>query len=447
MSSLSGSALRVSISRAAFALALSLCAVHPASAKPRPARAAAPVWAAKPAGQVIFVVSIADQRLTVYDNGVPVERAPVSTGVEGHLTPRGVFTIIQKDRYHESNIYSNAPMPYMQRITWSGVALHEGHVTGRPASHGCIRLPHDVAVHLWTYAKIGMRVIVADRDVAPYAFSDPHLFAAAKHPPLAASAAAAPARFAQVADRVASDAAPAAAAATVAETTKPADAPTASETAKAAPVASAVAQEPQPTATIDTAPTATIGDAAPAADAKRDAQPGVGADAAKPSLVALPPPEPAISPRFPDAAAPIAIPAGAGHVSMFVSRRTGKLYVRRGFEPIFEAPVVIRDAATPLGLHVFTAMDVTDDETRWSAVDLEDPQAAPVVRRHKGEPAEAVAARRPSTAAEALDRIVIPDDVRAALADLIVPGASLIVSDQGFGRETGKGTDFVVLTR
>src|SRR5262249_45903725 len=109
-------------------------------------------------------------------------QGPVSTGVPGHPTPMGVFSIIQKDRYHHSNIYSGAPMPYMQRITWSGVALHEGVLPGVPASHGCIRMSHDFAARLWPITKLGIRVIVARPDVIPTDFSHPNLFVPKQKP-------------------------------------------------------------------------------------------------------------------------------------------------------------------------------------------------------------------------------------------------------------------------
>ena len=120
-----------------------------------------------PKGPLQIVVSIADQRVTLYSNGTRVAQGPVSTGVEGRPTPTGVFSIIQKDRFHHSNLYSNAPMPYMERITWSGVALHEGPLPGYPASHGCIRLSHDFAARLWVVARLGVRVIVAKNEVVP----------------------------------------------------------------------------------------------------------------------------------------------------------------------------------------------------------------------------------------------------------------------------------------
>src|SRR2546430_7212055 len=104
-----------------------------------------------PKGPLQIVVSIGTQKVTLFSNGVRVAQGPVSTGVPGRPTPTGVFSIIEKDRYHHSNLYSNAPMPYMQRITWSGVALHEGVLPGYPASHGCIRMSHDFAQKLWPH--------------------------------------------------------------------------------------------------------------------------------------------------------------------------------------------------------------------------------------------------------------------------------------------------------
>src|ERR1700726_1068357 len=96
-----------------------------------------------PKGPLQIIISIADQRISLFDNGALIARSSVSTGMEGHPTPLGGFSVIGKQRWHRSNIYSAAPMPYMQRITWSGIALHAGVVPGHPASHGCIRLKND----------------------------------------------------------------------------------------------------------------------------------------------------------------------------------------------------------------------------------------------------------------------------------------------------------------
>src|SRR5262245_8542379 len=137
---------------------------------------AADELAAKTKGVLTVVVSLDKQHLTLYSDGHPVAHTKVSTGTASHPTPTGVFSVIQKDRWHRSNIYGNAPMFFMQRITWSGVAMHQGFVTGQPASHGCIRLPEAFAKQLWPTTKLGVRVIVARSDVAPVPIAHDRLF-------------------------------------------------------------------------------------------------------------------------------------------------------------------------------------------------------------------------------------------------------------------------------
>jgi lipoprotein-anchoring transpeptidase ErfK/SrfK len=129
-----------------------------------------------PPGPLQVVVSIASQRVTVFSGGVPVAQSSISTGTATHPTPMGIFAIIGKNKWHRSNIYSGAPMPYMQRITWSGIALHQGVVPGYPASHGCIRLPEAFAIRLWGMTRLGARVIVTRDPVAPVAIAHPRLF-------------------------------------------------------------------------------------------------------------------------------------------------------------------------------------------------------------------------------------------------------------------------------
>ncbi|RYY42456.1 MAG: L,D-transpeptidase [Sphingomonadales bacterium] len=123
------------------------------------------IWAPElaPEGPVLVVVNIATQRLVAYRNGVPIGVSTISTGKAGHRTPLGVFPILQKAKWHRSNLYSNAPMPYMQRLTWGGVALHGGSLPGYPASHGCIRLPHSFAPLLFGATRLGMTVVVVDQ--------------------------------------------------------------------------------------------------------------------------------------------------------------------------------------------------------------------------------------------------------------------------------------------
>jgi lipoprotein-anchoring transpeptidase ErfK/SrfK len=132
---------------------------------------------AKPHGPLIIAVSIEQQKVRVYDSNGLFAESPVSTGMKGHSTPMGVFSVIQKHKLHHSNIYSNAPMPYMQRITWSGVAMHAGALPGYPASHGCIRMPMAFAMKMWNWTRMGARVIVTPGQITPARFAHPLLVA------------------------------------------------------------------------------------------------------------------------------------------------------------------------------------------------------------------------------------------------------------------------------
>src|SRR3982074_1147579 len=132
---------------------------------------------AKPQGPLIIAISIDQQKLRIYDaNGFDAE-TPISTGMRNHPTPMGVFSVIQKQKLHHSNIYSGAPMPYMQRITWSGIAMHAGVLPGYPASHGCIRMPMAFAVKMWNWTKMGARVVGTPGEMTPASFSHPLLVA------------------------------------------------------------------------------------------------------------------------------------------------------------------------------------------------------------------------------------------------------------------------------
>jgi hypothetical protein len=389
-----------------------------------------------PKGPLQIVVSIGNQKVTLFSNGVRVAQGPVSTGVPGHPTPTGVFSIIEKDRYHRSNLYSNAPMPYMQRITWSGVALHEGVLPGYPASHGCIRMSHDFAQKLWPITNLGVRVIVAHHELAPVEFAHPKLFAPKLKPPAPAIAMdggsegrrAAPAIVMAQATMpdAAIDAAP------QAEATKPASDATdeATEmTTTPAQMSPAVA-EPKPT------------DAAPS-----------GGDVVKPAPTVDP-----AKPAAPPTKAADQPTKRTGQVAVFVSRKEQKLFVRQGFVPLFDMPVVIDQPDQPLGTHVFTAMEVTDNGggMRWNLMTVPTDSSASTEQRDAGRksketpkeaPKPAVRLKPPATAAQALDRIQIPQEAVDRISELLTPGSSLVVSDEGLGRETGRYTEFIVLSR
>jgi lipoprotein-anchoring transpeptidase ErfK/SrfK len=149
----------------------------PKARRPSAKTAATKETNAKPQGPLIIAVSIDQQKVRVYDTNGLFAESPVSTGMKGHSTPMGVFSVIQKHKMHRSNIYSDAPMPYMQRITWSGVAMHAGVLPGYPASHGCIRMPMAFAVKMWNWTRMGARVIITPGQITPASFTHPLLVA------------------------------------------------------------------------------------------------------------------------------------------------------------------------------------------------------------------------------------------------------------------------------
>lgn len=152
--------------------------INPAMAEPSPVIVDGPIeqlaageylWAPEiaPQGPVTLIVNLQTQRAYVYRNGLPIGVSTVSTGRSGYETPTGIFTILQKDRDHVSNLYEDAPMPFMQRLTWGGIALHAGNLPGYPASHGCIRLPPEFAKLLYGVTKIGLTVVITNDSAVP----------------------------------------------------------------------------------------------------------------------------------------------------------------------------------------------------------------------------------------------------------------------------------------
>ena len=455
-----------------------------------------------PKGPIEIFVSIDQQKLHLYSDGVHVADTSVATGVPALPTPLGVFSVIQKQVFHRSNIYSGAPMPFMQRITWSGVALHEGENIGHRASHGCIRMPRDFAMRLYQLTKLGARVVVADGELKPSVFADPHLFVHKVVVPAPAAAAADPVKTAQVSDRT--KATDAVAAKSDAPPVVDANAPVlaTAEPVKTAPTGDdakttdAIAAKPDASplvdaqlvpvvAVSDAGKTAQTGDEAKMTDvaaAKPDALPTGNSGApplspAKPkSLDSLRGTEanPTLTVDASDGQIPIPLvkPAEAAQsaaerntpIAVFISRKEQRIYVRQNFEPMFDAAVIVEHPEQPLGTHLFTAMAYLGDGStfRWDVVSL--PAETPKSKRNeerdvrserhgKGRREDGSAAKLPGdlpppqTPAEALARIEIPQDIVARISELMVPGSSLIISDHGLGDETGEGTDFVVVTR
>jgi L,D-transpeptidase catalytic domain len=407
----------------------------------------------RPAGEpVMAIISLGSQRITVYDAKGWILQAPVSSGQKGRETPAGIFSVIQKEAEHYSNLYDDAYMPHMQRITWSGIALHGGPLPGYPASHGCIRLPYDFAARLFDETKLGMRVIVAPIDVTPVDIVHPALF---RSKPDAEAIAAARAKEAGEASskveqaRIAAvtafrDAARATMSVRAAENLKQrADAQLAAAERTVASAISPEAQEQAEDAKAKAAAKVSEVEAQLAA-AKAEAQPKLDAVAATRQAAAA-----AETARAAAADAAREAARELEPVSVFISRKTQRLYVRQAFQPILESPVTIQDPDRPIGTHVFTAMErASDVDLRWTVVSLESGhqggESDSPARGHSGGNVESMSAN-PSGAKEALDRIEIPQEILDRIAGMASPRSSLIVSDEALSPETGNGTEFVAL--
>ena len=399
---------------------------------------------------VMAIVSLQSQRITVYDAHGWILRAPVSSGQKGRETPAGIFSVIQKEAEHYSNLYDDAYMPHMQRITWSGIALHGGPLPGYPASHGCVRMPFDFAERLFDATRLGLRVIVAPTDVAPAEIVHPALVLSKPDAALAAARTAAAeeaARNADQARRAVGEAfreiTQAMAPVRVAENQKrKAEAQLAAAEAALGSVTPGEANEPAERAKAEAV--ARIAEVQlQLAAAKAELQPKL--DAVTTARQAA----------FAAEAARIAAVGAArelGPLSVLISRKTQQLYVRQGFEPVLEIPVTILDADRPIGTHIFTAMERANGETdmRWSVISLEGGRSRGGVSEPQGRVRAAggrIVEPMPTdtaSAKSALDRIVIPQEALDRIG-AIAPRSSLIITDEALSSETGKGTEFVVL--
>jgi lipoprotein-anchoring transpeptidase ErfK/SrfK len=527
--------------------------------------------AAKPQGPLIISISISRQNLKIYDANGFFAETPISTGMAGHPTPMGAFSVIQKQKLHHSNIYSGAPMPFMQRITWSGIAMHAGVLPGYPASHGCIRMPMAFAVKMYGWTKMGARVVVTPGELTPASFSHPllatqkvvpqpvaadmpraettakgdksaatdpastsgtsvasldlrlsighdsHIAAMDAPEPLTestrtADASSSPAITASV---TMSDAAPSTSPApgnaAVSASSAPAaedavsDQATGTTSQSKSGAAKSVAEllaangsESENKSDEANPPEAAAPEikaseivAADHADKKNDQAPA-SVDAAKtdakdditaqtpPAAIAkaVPKPDESVAattnepaadankdqarPSDSDKAAPakpaLAMAKGTGPISVFVSRKDGKLYVRQNFAPLFDVPVNIAPSDRPLGTHIFTAeADKSDSNIlRWSVITLpsrnaerrDDDERGSRHRKIAGAAEIAKPVPVADSPTEALDRLTIPADAMARINEALSTGGSIIVSDQGIAAgETGEGTDFIVSLR
>lgn len=453
----------------------------------------------KPApGPILAVVSLARQRISVYGSNGLIAHSGVSTGTRGHPTPTGVFSVVQKSRYHRSNIYSAAPMPYMQRITWSGVALHAGVLPGYPASHGCIRMSYPFAQELWGMTRIGARVVVAPDDPvaievahpalpvpimtpAPQETAEPPGDEPVKAEPVALTSkpaeTAAPrllnpmerARLARtetkaaaVATAKAAKAAVAASAARAAEASRTiADLRHAQLAAEAAATKLEAAK-----AAVEAAKTPEAAEQARAAQAAAESK----AEEAHRALAEVAEREAVKTPeafaaakvaweaeRASEAAAAAqkAAELGVEPVSVFISKKAGRLYVRQRWAPIYEAPVTFKDPDVMVGTHLYLAVGPAEDgrTLRWLSVYT--PPTAPVPHgakraRDRDQPAPAVSLpnwSKEMASSAVLDRVEMSEEANRFVSERLWTGAALIISDQGISNETGATTDFIVLTR
>ncbi len=374
------------------------------------------------------VVSRDQQSLVVYDGDTVVATSKVSTGKAGHATPTGIFSILEKRRRHELNIYSNAPMPFMQRLTWSGIALHgSNHVPDYPASHGCVRLPGKFAASLFKMTGYGMHVVISDRQIAPVEVASEMLFQPSESRPKGPALSDVPLR------------------------------PAIGEFNQSAVEVAMTDKRPSPVASDEEkVPIRILITRRGTQESVRDLQTllnTLGYDAGLPDGFSGPataaaieafqraeglPVEGKITPELIEA-----VFRKAGHSAPL----NGVLRVRRQFQPVFEAEVAIAEPEMALGTHLlqFQDLDTNTGQGKWFGMSLENRLPKTTKKRlgitAEGEP------DRPGALERTLSRITVPKDARERLAGLLANGSSLSITDTESGLETGEGTDFITVTR
>ncbi len=497
-----------------------LSAVAPESAlaqstRPRAAQSPAPRPASQPAGPLIGVVSLGSQKVTFYNRHGVVAQSPISSGRKGFETPEGVFSILERKEEHFSNLYDDASMPFMQRITWSGVAMHAGNLPGYAASHGCIRLPYSFAERLFGLTKLNTRIVVTQRDVVPQPIAHPVLFQPrlASEPPVAAAPSAAPPATPRPAPAFKSEGgaetpmmlgvrparpetpeatsptpAPQREVTTVLEAARVQQAAATQKAAEANKIADAAKLvvktrlvEAQKAERASKAQTALLkraeGKVVAAERATTRARSEEAAEKAKEAHTRALEELEAVKKLTDDlktaalerstevrSATDAAKAADAARnaaqaeariaarmldpISVFVSRKAGRLYVRQGRNPVFDVAFTIKDPQRPIGTHVFTAMeDAGPNQVRWNIVTVEGGQAdtPPPQSRKRGETSP-----RPApidVSGSVLTRLEFPQDLLDRITPYVQLGSSLVVSDHAPSIETGRNTDFVVQTR
>lgn len=528
-----GKLLRVASASLAVALAAHLSAPSANAQSKR----STPTKLENAEGPLLLQVSLNDQRMYVYDRNGFVTSTKVSSGRKGHETPVGIYSILEKKVDHTSNIYLDARMPHMQRLTQTGIALHGGVIPGYPASGGCVRLPFKFARQIFQHTSINGRVVIAPDVQSPVAFAHPALFS--RLPSAAARSdtrsGAAPSkskvdfsegllgiRAAHAATEPAGRTLESAAEARVAEreglvaaieranarSAAAVDAEKAARKAisqgystrkkarsarwrasKAAKKARGVvkyrerqlkrakSRVPENTSKIRADKLAALEakvaeEEARVAEAVREAE--AATEAAEKAAADLKAAETAIEDakearqtaraEIKDASAAVkeakkevanfdrAQENRDRPVSVFISRKSGKIRIRQGFSPVMEADVQIEDPEVPLNTFVFTALDWADDsqtDLQWMAVEvseLSDATTGAIKKRRRAKDIALPEGTDADRARRALDRITIPRRAADYIAEVAKPGSALIISDydKAHSETRYRGTDFIV---
>ncbi|MEM6461942.1 MAG: L,D-transpeptidase family protein [Pseudomonadota bacterium] len=421
----------------------------------------------KPSDPILMLVSLRNQSMHVYDGDRLVARSHVSSGKPGHRTPTGIFSILEKRRYHESNIYSQAPMPFMQRLTWSGIALHESDsVPGYPASHGCVRIPGGFAEALFGFTEKGAHVLITDEQVQPQPIMHRTLFypggaptdvdvqqqisSTALRTRVERSGSTSVIRVVELAARNESSEeqhSPVTIAKDI-DLRQGIDAVALPDAGDALLEHLSSSEPQQPIRVLITRRTgsqlvrdiqtmlAELGHSSGEADGYMGPETGAAISSFQKSQ-GLPPTGTASV----DIARLLHAETGRGAFP------TGHIYVRQGFEPVFDAPFNLADPATPLGTHFFAALPANSKsgQIRWVHASLADsPRPSPLLEIAVEAHSSFV---RQASVHAVLDRINLPTHLRERLTAMMVPGSSIAVTDNGLSSESHLGTDFIVLTR
>ncbi|TQN60870.1 L,D-transpeptidase family protein [Agrobacterium tumefaciens] len=378
-----------------------------------------------------ILVSKTDQSLALYENGEIIATSKVSTGKAGHETPSGIFSILEKRKYHESNIYSAAPMPFMQRLTWSGIALHEGKVPNYPASHGCVRLPSKFAKSLFGDTQRGVHVIITDRPVSLRFVQHPALFEPRDDGDdgklLLSDVELRPATFDAALGTV-----------EVAVNEKTNSLKPNAKARESSPLRILITRRGEREKVMDIQTVLTrLGFDAGSADGYAGEMTISAINGFK-RWKGLKTTGPLLTDAF---VAALYASAGEDHPP------SGQIMVRQDFKPLFEAAIDIRDPEVALGTHFFEAVSVdrAKGTAEWNGVTLENHLPAAARRRLGISVTEAPGGFDQLSAV--LSRLEIPTEIRSRIEQELTSGSSITVSDLSHQMETGAGTDFITVTR